>query len=129
MDVSNNFTIVQGGEINVKGKGYAKSGPRYHREGAGYGGQGGNTGGPTYGSITAPTNLGSGCLYVGYPAGGAVILTIGGTGTIDGTISADGIGGHNFYRPLWLWLAAWSGSLVAIVNIHTSEGTSTKPEN
>jgi hypothetical protein len=22
-----------------------------------------------------------------------------------------GIGGHNFYRPLWLWLAAWSGTL------------------
>jgi len=22
-----------------------------------------------------------------------------------------GLGGHNFYRPLWLWLAAWSGSL------------------
>jgi hypothetical protein len=26
-----------------------------------------------------------------------------------------GLGGHNFYRPLWLWLAAWSGSLF---NIH-----------
>ncbi len=22
-----------------------------------------------------------------------------------------GLGGHNFYRPLWLWLAAWSGAL------------------
>lgn len=22
-----------------------------------------------------------------------------------------GVGGHNFYRPLWLWLAAWSGAL------------------
>lgn len=22
-----------------------------------------------------------------------------------------GFGGHNFYRPLWLWLAAWSGTL------------------
>jgi hypothetical protein len=29
-----------------------------------------------------------------------------------------GIGGHNFYRPLWLWLAAWSGSLIAIVSRH-----------
>jgi len=26
-----------------------------------------------------------------------------------------GIGGHNFYRPLWLWLAAWSGALLNIV--------------
>jgi hypothetical protein len=22
-----------------------------------------------------------------------------------------GLGGHNFYRPLWLWLAAWAGAL------------------
>jgi hypothetical protein len=25
-----------------------------------------------------------------------------------------GFSGHNFYRPLWLWLAAWSGSLLRI---------------
>ncbi len=25
-----------------------------------------------------------------------------------------GLGGHNFYRPLWLWLAAWSGSLLML---------------
>lgn len=25
-----------------------------------------------------------------------------------------GLGGHNFYRDLWLWLAAWSGSLLVI---------------
>lgn len=25
-----------------------------------------------------------------------------------------GLGGHNFYRPLWLWLAAWAGSLLRI---------------
>lgn len=27
-----------------------------------------------------------------------------------------GLGGHNFYRPLWLWLAAWSGSLLALAS-------------
>lgn len=27
-----------------------------------------------------------------------------------------GFAGHNFYRPLWLWLAAWSGSMYAISN-------------
>lgn len=34
-----------------------------------------------------------------------------------------GFGGHNFYRPLWLWLAAWSGSLLMIVkkNSQTDE--------
>jgi O-antigen ligase len=25
-----------------------------------------------------------------------------------------GLGGHNFYRPMWLWLAAWSGTLFRI---------------
>jgi O-antigen ligase len=25
-----------------------------------------------------------------------------------------GFGGHNFYRPLWLWLAAWSGCLLTL---------------
>jgi O-antigen ligase len=25
-----------------------------------------------------------------------------------------GFAGHNFYRPLWLWAAAWSGSLLLI---------------
>jgi hypothetical protein len=25
-----------------------------------------------------------------------------------------GLAGHNFYRGLWLWMAAWSGSLVLI---------------
>lgn len=28
-----------------------------------------------------------------------------------------GFGGHNFYRPLWLWLAAWSGGLYKITNL------------
>lgn len=27
-----------------------------------------------------------------------------------------GFGGHNFYRPLWLWLAAWAGCLLQILN-------------
>lgn len=26
-----------------------------------------------------------------------------------------GLGGHNFYRPLWLWLAAWAGAAYHIV--------------
>ena len=31
-----------------------------------------------------------------------------------------GLGGHNFYRPLWLWLAAWSGSLLRITSLTVS---------
>lgn len=28
-----------------------------------------------------------------------------------------GLGGHNFYRPLWLWLAAWAGTIFRIKKI------------
>jgi len=38
-----------------------------------------------------------------------------------------GLGGHNFYRPLWLWLAAWAGVLLALATnraISQSETTS-----
>ena len=31
-----------------------------------------------------------------------------------------GIGGHNFYRPLWLWLAAWSGVLLRVTTVQYS---------
>lgn len=27
-----------------------------------------------------------------------------------------GMSGHNFYRPMWLWLAAWAGSLVRLTS-------------
>lgn len=29
-----------------------------------------------------------------------------------------GIGGHNFYRPLWLWLAAWAGNIYRTFEKH-----------
>jgi len=27
-----------------------------------------------------------------------------------------GLAGHNFYRPLWLWLAAWAGCMIQMMN-------------
>ncbi len=27
-----------------------------------------------------------------------------------------GLSGHNFYRPLWLWMSAWVGSMMQIIN-------------
>lgn len=35
-----------------------------------------------------------------------------------------GLGGHNFYRPLWLWLAAWAGATykLAEANISSDDG-------
>ena len=37
-----------------------------------------------------------------------------------------GLGGHNFYRPMWLWLAAWTGALFNIVNARGFMGASKK---
>ena len=108
-----NITIESGGQINVDNKGYSGgsgynsngNGPgkgyyhSYSGGGAGYGGYGGNgygTGGSPYGSITQPTDLGSGgggAYYAsgGY-GGGAIFLNISDTITIEsgGTITADG---------------------------------------
>jgi len=98
-----NFTL--NGSINVTGKGYAASegtGQGMNggdATGAGYGGEGGNTsygvtgGGITYGSLTAPTDLGSGggIASTAGAGGGAVQLTVTGTTTLSGTISADGV--------------------------------------
>ena len=76
--------------------------------GGGHGGDGGNgnggiTGGTGYDSISNPTDMGSGgggqdAYYqpaAGGAGGGAVILSVGRTLIINGTISADGLGGGN----------------------------------
>ncbi|MCK4945697.1 MAG: hypothetical protein KAS59_05500, partial [Alphaproteobacteria bacterium] len=97
-----NFNLSSGGTINVNARGYQHSaGPGQgingqRAGGAGYGGDGGDgnvgAGGSAYGSITEPTDLGSGGgdYYPGGAGGGAVKLTIAGTTTIAGTISSNG---------------------------------------
>jgi uncharacterized repeat protein (TIGR01451 family) len=85
------FTAATGSGAGVSGTGGT---------GAGHGGSGGtNTGGGSYGSVTAPTQLGSGGgsdtndSVTGATGGGAIKLSIGaGTGSIviAGTISANG---------------------------------------
>ncbi|MCK5592250.1 MAG: hypothetical protein KAI72_09880, partial [Candidatus Pacebacteria bacterium] len=97
-----------GGTINVNSKGYQRSaGPGQGIDaawagGAGYGGDGGSgggaAGGSAYGSITAPTDIGSGggdYQGTGGIGGGAVKLTVTGTTTIAGTISVNGGNGGN----------------------------------
>ena len=37
-----------------------------------------------------------------------------------------GLAGHNFYRPMWLWLAAWAGSLMRLTSVKTSVVASDK---
>jgi len=106
-----NIIVNSGGRISADSLGFdTRTGPgtgeSTGRPGASsYGGQGsisgnGAAGGLTYGSVTAPIHLGSG----GMPdsssddlnkGGGAVILSVSKTVTVNGTISADGGDGHN----------------------------------
>ncbi|MCK4946096.1 MAG: hypothetical protein KAS59_07525, partial [Alphaproteobacteria bacterium] len=93
------------GTINVNSRGYSRTyGPgagsvSIGGGGAGYGGDGGNgnagAGGISYGSLTSPTDLGSGGgePSLGGVGGGAVKLTVAGTATINGLITANGANG------------------------------------
>src|SRR5258708_3979295 len=96
------MTILTGGKIDVTGLGYASdNGPGIGTcgsFGASYGGEGGvptaGCKGPTYGSYSAPTNIGSGGHVGGggtTSAGGAVILNITNTLTVNGSILTDGL--------------------------------------
>ena len=95
LTITGDLTIDSGGTIDVDSLGYDKDqgpGRGSSSDAGGYGGLGADyTGGPTsitYGSSTAPTNIGSGGDDgVG---GGAIQITVTSTSTINGTISADG---------------------------------------
>ncbi len=90
MSVGGDFTLGASATINADGKGYlAGYGPGQSFQGpASYGGLSSGGSGPTYGSIKAPTNLGSGPSYY-INGGGAVILTVSGVSSISGSISAN----------------------------------------
>jgi hypothetical protein len=94
-------TVAAGSMVSADGLGYAAgqgpgTGVRYGwGGGGGHGGMGGTFnagGGATYGSLTQPTELGSGGSDSGNPGGGAIELIVAGTLQLDGTISANG--GH-----------------------------------
>jgi hypothetical protein len=102
--VQGDATIDTDAAISVDGGGYpAETGPGAGGEdygygsGAGYGGNGGinhrsTPGGPAYGSIVQPTELGSGGGHFsnGGSGGGAIRLSVNGTLTVDGNLTADG---------------------------------------
>ena len=107
--ISGNLTVLSNGAINVDGLGYAnKTGPGTPGQVTYGGAYGGWTVGDgrarvtgsyvnpfTYGSILAPTNLGSGGANDGAPygtGGGAILLTVAGTTTVTngGLITANG---------------------------------------
>lgn len=99
---ANTITVASGASINSDAKGFtATTGPggsSADRNGGAHGGTGGDGYGSTgsgnkntYGSVTAPTELGSGGGSSGTAVGGgAVKLTVSGTLTNNGTISANG---------------------------------------
>jgi hypothetical protein len=99
--------IESGSSVTMGGRGYAQMiGPGTGQSatssgsGAGYGGEGGSipgaAGGTTYGSAERPVDPGSGGglgwgpLLGGSEGGGAIRLTVGGTLTVDGHLSANG---------------------------------------
>ncbi len=98
--LNGNLTIELGGSISVDGCGYksavgvAYAGPAAGGTTSGFGSSYGGMGGvsylnvpakPTYGSVTAPFDIGSGASYVG---NGAVFLDIRGTTTLNGSITS-----------------------------------------
>ncbi|MFN0150483.1 MAG: hypothetical protein ACKVU1_07220 [bacterium] len=106
------LTIAAGCSLTVKGRGYpfgqgpgAGVGGAVRGGGGGHAGAGGasstaSPGGATYGSITAPADLGSGGGSPrGGAGGGAIRLSVDGTFTIDGVLCANGdagtVGGGN----------------------------------
>jgi hypothetical protein len=93
LTIAGNLTVEPGGQVNVNESGFV--GP-YHNpiryNSACYGGRGKWAGtvsnvSLTYGSVRAPTDLGSHAAYLG---GGAALLNVAGTTTLRGVISAKG---------------------------------------
>jgi hypothetical protein len=134
LNVLSNATIATGGAINVDGKGTGLGlgtapGASIANKGAGggHGGAGGNSqsgalGGTNYGSITQPVLRGSGGgaganTYInGCEGGGAIRLTVGGTLTVAGSLSANGNpgiqddSGGGAGGGIWLTAGALTGS-------------------
>ena len=93
-----NVVVAAGSKISADGQGYVTSqgpgaGPT-KSDGGSYGGRGGANSGPTYGSGAIPTDLGSGggADSDGWShGGGAIRLEVGGTLTLNGEVTADGM--------------------------------------
>ena len=144
LTITGDLTVDAGGAISVDGKGYGSSaGPGQgedlssYASGAGYGGVGGDAyngfavGGPTYGSITEPIDLGSGGgRATGYSAnggagGGAIRLTVDGTFALDGSVTADGANGASGSNPSYGGGGGAGGSVYLTVGTLSGVGSIT----
>lgn len=108
LNVLRDATLASGSFINVNGKGFGPglgvgAGATLSSQGSGggYGGAGGNSsagavGGTNYGPATKPVDRGSGggsganTYFGGSEGGGAVQMIVGGTLSLDGSVSANG---------------------------------------
>ncbi|MDP3723212.1 MAG: LamG-like jellyroll fold domain-containing protein [Candidatus Omnitrophota bacterium] len=138
VNVIGDLTIDAGAAISADGRGYGpSSGPGAgcsagcgsHRGGGGYGGVGSpgtcGGGGGTYGSSTQPTDMGSGggggCEGSGSSGAGSMKFVVGGTLTVNGTISAMGgngvhWGGGGSGGSVWTEVGTLGGSGSISVN-------------
>lgn len=115
LTVSDEVIVNTSSAVSVDGRGYGMdSGPGAGPSvwacgsGGGYGGSGGASvlkpGGSAYGSLTQPTDLGSGGGsnpdgggHNGGAGGGAIRMVVGGTLTLDGQLTADGTNSTSTY--------------------------------
>jgi hypothetical protein len=131
MTVNGNVTVDTNGVISANGLGYLGGyGPGHGTGGGGTdglsGGYGGCGTGPnslTYGSVIAPTNLGSGApTTYGSAGGGAIRLDISGVLTNHGTISANGKTSTGYGAgsggSVWITAGSISGSTSGVIRAH-----------
>ena len=126
--IGGNLIVGPNGAINVMNKGYqTRSGPgQLPGDGSSsYGGHGWS-GGPCYGSILAPTNIGSGGRE-SY-GGGAIRMRVSGTIRNDGLICSDG--GPSTYGggsggSIWLIAGRLIGERSGIIRANGSRATDT----
>ena len=130
LEIATFVTVEPGSRLDVSGKGYAAgAGPgagawvNGRGAGGGHGGNGGNcatgaAGGAAYGSVLEPIDFGSGGGDSGNggPGGGALRLAVGGTLTVDGTLTANGAaaqtsaGGGGAGGSIYLTVGTLAGS-------------------
>ncbi len=129
LDILDSVLIAAGGTLSANGMGYRigrGEGRGTQRSGSGYGGAGGQsthsgTPGAPYGDAATPDRLGSGggrghsSISGGAAGSGALILTVGETLSIHGTVSANGLGspyrcGGGSGGSVWLTAAEINGA-------------------
>ncbi len=120
--VYGNATIQ--GTVDASGQGFPlRTGPGYVNHGASHGGDGSGGFGHTYGSVAAPTALGSGGYNV--TGGGAILIAVSNTLTVNGIVTADSATGGESGSggSVWLICSNFAGTgVVSAVALGTSWG-------